>query len=122
MTTPAPAIPDAARAVILAALDDYRMNTPPTEAKPAAAAHRVVEYLASSGFTARQHGDRPRPYWDRAFPSQAAIEIRDALALHCLLVDPQQATPASQTERIIADLTSAGWLIVPDIRTRSAAA
>lgn len=116
------AIPAAARAVILAALDDYRMNTPSTEAKPAAAAHRVVEFLASSGYTARRHGDRPRPYWDRAFPSEAAIEIRDALALHCLLVDPLHATPASQAERIAIDLTAAGWLIVPDTRTRSAAA
>lgn len=122
MTATAPAVPAAARAVILAALDDYRLNTPPTEAKPAAAAHRVVEYLASSGYTARQPGDRPRPYWDRSFPSEAAREIRDALALHCLLVDPQQATPASQTERIAIDLIAAGWLIVPDTRTRSAAA
>ncbi|MFI2184575.1 hypothetical protein [Streptomyces sioyaensis] len=118
----ATAIPAAARAVILAALDDYRMNTPLTDAKPAAAAHRVVEYLASSGYTARQPGDRPRPYWDRAFPSEAAIEIRDALALHCLLVDPHHATPAAQAERIVTDLTAAGWLIVPNTRTRSAAA
>ncbi|MFG2826068.1 hypothetical protein ACGFWI_01070 [Streptomyces sp. NPDC048434] len=117
----ATAIPAAARAIVLAALDDYRMNTPPTDAKPAAAAHRVVEYLASSGYTARKRGDRPRPYWDRAFPSEAAIEIRDALGVHCLLVDPQHATPASQTDRIVSDLTAAGWLIVPNARTRSAA-
>ncbi|MFG2400732.1 hypothetical protein [Streptomyces lydicus] len=116
------AIPAAVRAVILAALDDYRMNIPPTEAKPGAAAHRVVEYLASSGYTARQPGEKPRPSWDRAFPTEAAIEIRDALALHCLLVDPLQDNPASQAERIATDLTAAGWLIVPNTRTRSAAA
>ncbi|MCZ1006368.1 hypothetical protein [Streptomyces lydicus] len=120
MTTTA--IPDAAQAIIRAALDDYRLTVPPSDAKPAAAAHRVVEYLAASGYTARQPSDRPRPYWDRSFPSEAAVEIRDALALHCLLVDPQQATPASQTERIVIDLIAASWLIVPDTRTRSAAA
>jgi hypothetical protein len=43
-------IPAAAIAVIAAALDDYRLTTPPHTQTPRAAAERAAEYLASSGW------------------------------------------------------------------------
>ena len=53
------AIPDAAVAVIAAALDDYRMTTPPSQQTPRGAAERAAEYLASSGWGL--HVPRPQP-------------------------------------------------------------
>lgn len=50
MTT---AIPDAAIATVTAALDDYRLTTPPHAQTPHGAAHRIGEYLASSGYEIR---------------------------------------------------------------------
>lgn len=47
MTQP---IPPAAVAVIEAALDDYRLQTPADQQTPEGAAHRVAEYLLSSGY------------------------------------------------------------------------
>jgi hypothetical protein len=43
-------IPDAAIAVIAAALDDYRLTTPTHRQTPHAAAQRAAEYLMSSGW------------------------------------------------------------------------
>ncbi|WP_030992208.1 hypothetical protein [Streptomyces sp. NRRL S-1813] len=117
----ATAIPAAARAVVLAALDDYWLTVPPAYATAAEAARRVAEYLISSGYTARRPGIL-RPNWRRKeFPCAAAHEIRNALVLYHLLADPQQVSTAAQAERIVIDLTEAGWLIVPNTRTRSAA-
>lgn len=45
-----PAIPDAAVAVMAAALDDYRLTTPAHRQTPHGAAERAAEYLASSGW------------------------------------------------------------------------
>jgi hypothetical protein len=44
------AIPDAAVAVIAAALDDYRLTTPPGQRTPRGAAERAAEYLLGSGW------------------------------------------------------------------------
>jgi hypothetical protein len=44
------AIPDAAVAVIAAALDDYRLTTAPSERTPRGAAERAAEYLLGSGW------------------------------------------------------------------------
>ncbi|MFI9154532.1 hypothetical protein [Streptomyces sp. NPDC053367] len=44
------AIPDAAIAVIAAALDDYRLTTPAERQSPRGAAERAAEYLAGSGW------------------------------------------------------------------------
>ncbi|MEU0102419.1 hypothetical protein [Streptomyces sp. NPDC006267] len=38
-------------AVIEAAIDDYRCETPATQQTPAGLADRITEYLASSGYT-----------------------------------------------------------------------
>jgi hypothetical protein len=43
-------IPDAAVAVIAAALDDYRLTTPADQQTPHGAAERAGEYLMSSGW------------------------------------------------------------------------
>lgn len=43
-------IPPAAVAVIEAALDDYRLITPPEQQTPTGAAQRVAQYLLSSGY------------------------------------------------------------------------
>lgn len=43
----------AAIAVIEAALDDYRLTTPPDQQTPAGAADRAAEYLLSSGYAIR---------------------------------------------------------------------
>src|SRR5690606_39705379 len=43
-------IPDAAIATIAAALDDYRLTTPPTQQTPRGAAERAAQYLTSSGW------------------------------------------------------------------------
>lgn len=44
------AIPDAAIAVMAAALDDYRLTTPIGQQTPRGAAERAAEYLLSSGW------------------------------------------------------------------------
>lgn len=44
------AIPDAAIAVIAAALDDYRLTTPQHRQTPRGAAERAAEYLLSGGW------------------------------------------------------------------------
>jgi hypothetical protein len=57
------AIPDAAVAVITAALDDYRLTTTPAERTPRGAAARVAECLTSSGWgltTTRTQPAAPR--------------------------------------------------------------
>ncbi|MDX2954566.1 hypothetical protein [Streptomyces caniscabiei] len=54
-----PAIPDAAIAVIAAALDDYRLTTPDDQQTPRQAAERAAEYLVSSGWGL--HVPRPQP-------------------------------------------------------------
>jgi predicted RNA-binding Zn-ribbon protein involved in translation (DUF1610 family) len=46
-------IPDAAIAVIAAALDDYRLTTPAGTQTPHGAAERAAQYLLSSGWTIR---------------------------------------------------------------------
>ncbi|MFG2225354.1 hypothetical protein [Streptomyces sp. NPDC048644] len=112
-------IPAAALAIIRAALDDYRLTTPTTAATPAGAADRIVEYLASSGYTARRP-DARRP-WDRTFPSAAAEEIRAALTLHTLLIAPHHSTPATAAARITAELDADDWHIVPNTRIHNAA-
>ena len=42
--------PPAAVAVITAALDDYRLTTPPEQQTPDGAARRIAEYLRGSGY------------------------------------------------------------------------
>lgn len=44
-------IPDAAVAVIAAALDDYRLITPDHQQTPHDAAHYTATYLATTGWT-----------------------------------------------------------------------
>jgi hypothetical protein len=46
-------IPPAAAAVMTAAADDYRLNTPPNEQTPAGLIARIGEYLLSSGYEIR---------------------------------------------------------------------
>ncbi|WP_432010151.1 hypothetical protein [Streptomyces cucumeris] len=43
-------IPHAARAVMTAAAEDYRLLTPPDQATPAELIDHVAEYLVSSGY------------------------------------------------------------------------
>lgn len=43
-------IPAAALAAIRAALDDYRLTTPPDQATPAGQAQQIGMYLASMGY------------------------------------------------------------------------
>lgn len=46
-------IPAAAIAIITAALDDYRLTTPPDQQTPAGAADRTAEYLLTAGYDIR---------------------------------------------------------------------
>lgn len=58
------AIPDAAIAVIAAALDDYRLTTPIHRQTPRGAAERAAEYLVGSGwgvYVPRSSEPAPRP-------------------------------------------------------------
>lgn len=50
MTTAPPAIPEAAVAVIAAALEDHRLTADPLTDTPRAAADDIAFYLASSGY------------------------------------------------------------------------
>lgn len=59
------AIPDAAIAVIAAALDDYRLTTPTNRQTPRGAAERAAEYLVGSG-------------WGLYVPGSAATKRRAA--------------------------------------------
>ena len=47
------AFPSAARAVIEAAIDDYRLTTPPDQQTPADLTDRIGQYLLSSGYLIR---------------------------------------------------------------------
>lgn len=62
-------IPDAAIAVIAAALDDYRLTTPAREQTPHGAAHRAAEYLISSGWGLYIPRTEPRPRARAACPA-----------------------------------------------------
>lgn len=53
MPAPAPEIPGAARAVLEAAYDDYRLLTPPDQQTPEGAVQTALQYLISSGYTIR---------------------------------------------------------------------
>lgn len=44
-------IPDTSRAVLLAAIEDYRVLTPPDQATPDGLTDAIAVYLASSGLT-----------------------------------------------------------------------
>ncbi|MFG2873320.1 hypothetical protein [Streptomyces sp. NPDC048338] len=44
-------IPDAARAVMAAGLDDYRLTTPTEQQTPDGAIERIGEYLLGDGWT-----------------------------------------------------------------------
>jgi hypothetical protein len=55
------AIPDAAVAVIAAALDDYRLTTPARIQTPRGAAERAAEYLISSGWGLYVPRTQPQP-------------------------------------------------------------
>lgn len=55
-------IPDAAIAVIAAALDDYRLTTPTHQQHPRGAAERAAEYLMTSGWALHvPRGNQPQP-------------------------------------------------------------
>ena len=55
-------IPDAAIAVIAAALDDYRLTTPTHQQHPRGAAERAAEYLTTSGWGLHiPRGHEPQP-------------------------------------------------------------
>jgi hypothetical protein len=57
-----PAIPDAAIAVIAAALDDYRITTPASRQNPRGAAEQAAEYLMSFGWGLHvPRGNEPQP-------------------------------------------------------------
>lgn len=45
--------PPAVRAVIDAAIDDYRLVTPPEQQTPAGLTDRIGQYLISSGYAVR---------------------------------------------------------------------
>ncbi len=45
--------PPAAAAIIDAAIDDYRLITPPEEQTPAGLTDRIGQYLLSSGYAVR---------------------------------------------------------------------
>ncbi|MEU0133371.1 hypothetical protein ABZ172_04920 [Streptomyces sp. NPDC006296] len=45
--------PPAASAIINAAIDDYRLTTPPDQQTPAALTDRIGQYLLSSGYVIR---------------------------------------------------------------------
>lgn len=48
--------PPAAAAIIDAAIDDYRLITPPEEQTPAGLTDRIGQYLLSSGYAVRPDG------------------------------------------------------------------
>ncbi|WP_275462094.1 hypothetical protein [Streptomyces noursei] len=115
------AVPPAAAAVIRAALDDYHLTVTPTEDSPARQAHRITEYLVSSGYTLRQTNTRPT---GRAgdFGPAAVAALRMALQGYAVLTPPELGTAQDQTVYVTTQLTAAGWSITPVTRTRSATA
>lgn len=115
------AIPPAAAAVIRAALDDYRLTVPPAEGSAAGQVHHITEYLVSSGYTIRQTSTRPTGRRGDNEPAALAA-LRMALQIYAVLTPPELATPQDATEYVAAEMTKAGWHVVPDTRTRSAAA
>lgn len=121
MTAPAPAIPDAALAVIRAALDDYRLTVPTHQARTAGRVHRIAEYLVSTGYTIRQTCARPTGRRGDIEPAALAA-LRMALQIYGVITPPELATPHDQTEYVAREMTAAGWSITPDTHTRSAAA
>ncbi|WP_411140280.1 hypothetical protein [Streptomyces sp. x-80] len=110
----------AALAVIRAALDDYRLTVPPTAGTPIAQVRRIAEYLMSNGYTIRQTDGHATECPGDIDPAALAA-LGMALQVYRVITPPDLATPADQTEYIAREMTAAGWLIVPDIRTRSAA-
>jgi len=62
-------IPDAAIAVIAAALDDYRLTTPPGQRTPRGAAERAAEYLITSGWGLCIPRTQPQPRTRAACPA-----------------------------------------------------
>lgn len=48
-----------ARAVVEAAIDDYRLTTPPDQQTPAGCTDRIAEYLASSAYEIRPDTREP---------------------------------------------------------------
>lgn len=62
-------IPAAAIAVIAAALDDYRLTTPPHQQTPRGAAERSAEYLTSSGWGLHIPHTQPQPRARAACPA-----------------------------------------------------
>jgi hypothetical protein len=62
-------IPDAAIAVIAAALDDYRLTTPARVQTPRGAAERAAEYLTSSGWGLHVPRTQPQPRARAACPA-----------------------------------------------------
>lgn len=51
--------PPAAAAIIDAAIDDYRLLTPPEEQTPAGLTDRIGQYLLSSGYAVRPDVSEP---------------------------------------------------------------
>ncbi|MGA5635032.1 hypothetical protein [Streptomyces lydicamycinicus] len=115
------AIPPAAAAVIRAALDDYRLTVPPGRTTAAGQVHRIAEYLAASGFTICETGTCPTGRPGDIEPAALAA-LRMALQIYAVLTPPELATPHDQTEYAAREMTAAGWHVIPDTRTRSAAA
>lgn len=115
------AIPPAAAAVIRAALDDYRLTIPPTPGTEASRAHHIAQYLVTSGYTIRQTNARPAGRRGDIEPAALAA-LRMALQIYAVLTPPELATSQDATEYVAAEMTEAGWHVVPDTRTRSAAA
>lgn len=97
MTTP---IPPAALAVIAAALDDYRMLTPPDLTTPHGAAEQIAQYLLSSGY--RITPDLPRPHHAETFMDQHKRRAR-VIAMR-KGQPPRRRAPAAVPDSVIADL------------------
>jgi hypothetical protein len=75
-----PTIPDAAIAVIAAALDDYRLTTPIGQQNPRGAAERAAEYLLSSGWGLHVPTTYPPPP-----PSSRPRAACPACRIRCLI-------------------------------------
>lgn len=74
------AIPDAAVAVIAAALDDYRLTTPAGQQTPRGAAECVAEYLLSFGWGLHVPTTYPPPR-----PSSRPRAACPACTVRCLI-------------------------------------
>lgn len=83
-----PAIPDAAIAVIAAALDDYRLTTPIGQQNPRGAAERAAEYLLSSGWGLHVPTTYPTPRpttYPTPRPSSRPRAACPACTIRCLI-------------------------------------